>query len=61
MTKKLKKKIIKFLKNWDNNTPDEHEFSLWDYCKIMNITITLLRECVEDEYKIKPKIFWENN
>jgi hypothetical protein len=60
MTKKLKKNIIKFLKNWDNNTPDGYEFSLWDYCKIMDMTITLLRESVADEYKFKPKTFLES-
>jgi hypothetical protein len=60
MTKKLKKNIIKFLKNWDNNTPDGYEFSLWDYCKIMDMTITLLRESVKDEYKFKPKTFLES-
>jgi hypothetical protein len=60
MTKKLKKNIIKFLKNWDNNTPDGYEFSLWDYCKIMDITLALLRESVKDEYKFKPKTFLES-
>jgi hypothetical protein len=60
MTKKLKKNIIKFLKNWDDNTPDGYEFSLWDYCKIMDMTITLLRESVADEYKFKPKTFLES-
>ncbi len=60
MTKKLKKNIIKFLKNWDDNTPDGYEFSLWDYCKIMDMTITLLRESVKDEYKFKPKTFLES-
>jgi hypothetical protein len=59
MTKKLKKKIIKFLKNWDHNTPDGYEFSLWDFTKIMDITIALLRESVADEYKFKPKTFLE--
>ena len=59
MTKKLKKNIIKFLKNWDNNTPDGYEFSLWDFTKIMDITIALLRESVKDEYKFKPKTFLE--
>ena len=59
MTKKLKKNIIKFLKNWDNNTPDGYEFSMWDYCKIMDMKIALLRESVSDEYKFKPKTFLE--
>lgn len=59
MTKKLKKNIIKFLKNWDNNTPDGYEFSLWDFTKIMDMTIALLRESVKDEYKFKPKTFLE--
>lgn len=60
MTKKLKKKIIKFLKHWDNDTPDGYEFSLWDFTKIMDATITLLRESVADEYKVKPKTFLES-
>jgi hypothetical protein len=60
MTKKLKKNIIKFLKNWDNNTPEGYEFSLWDFTKIMDITIALLRESVKDEYKFKPKTFLES-
>lgn len=60
MTKKLKKKIIKFLKHWDNDTPDGYEFSMWDYCKIMDMTIRLLRESVSDEYKVKPKTFLES-
>jgi hypothetical protein len=59
MTKKLKKNIIKFFKNWDNNTPDGYEFSLWDFTKIMDMTIALLRESVADEYKFKPKTFLE--
>jgi hypothetical protein len=59
MTKKLKKNIIKFLKNWDNNAPEGYEFSLWDYCKIMDMTLALLRESVKDEYKFKPKTFLE--